>query len=397
MLLLTLAVAALCPTANAVSAAEKFALKDGDRVAFIGATLIERDRHYGEFEAMLRSRFPGLKLSFRNMAWPGDTTTVQLRPLNFGSLEKHLDVLKPTVIFVSYGGNEAYEGDAGLAKFIDGYKTILDLFAKTQARIVMISPTRHENLGPPFPDPAKINAHLEKYTAAMRQLAHDRDIHFVDFFDTLIGVDAPPKIPLTENGIHLSDYGYWRAAQVLTEELGCPEAQLDFGQGANRPGTQFELVPAQVLIPPPEGTPPSALQTIKPLKIQVAGLPVGNYDLRINGEAAAHGTAKEWEAGIVINGGKAFERGAQLRKEIVRKNLLFFNRWRAHNGEYIYGRRSSTSEGYDKTKDGGNSGNPSFPGEMAEFERLMQVSEAKADDLAKPQKYACEIVPRKSN
>ena len=31
-----------------------FQLKDGDRVALVGATLIERDRHYGHLETVLR-------------------------------------------------------------------------------------------------------------------------------------------------------------------------------------------------------------------------------------------------------------------------------------------------------------------------------------------------------
>src|SRR5690349_3865359 len=80
-----IALACTSGRANAEDAGPKLELRSGDRVALVGATFIERDRHYGEFESVLRSRFPGVRFSLRNMAWPGDTTTVQLRPLNFGT------------------------------------------------------------------------------------------------------------------------------------------------------------------------------------------------------------------------------------------------------------------------------------------------------------------------
>src|SRR4051812_38710412 len=85
-----------------------FELKDGDRVLFVGNTFLERDRHYGTIETMLRSRFPGRTWTLRNLAWPGDTTMVQLRPLNFGSPQEHIAAHRPTVVFVSYGMNEAF-------------------------------------------------------------------------------------------------------------------------------------------------------------------------------------------------------------------------------------------------------------------------------------------------
>lgn len=391
-----------------------FELKDGDRVALVGATLIERDRHYGELEAALRSRFPGRKLSFRNMAWPGDTTTVQLRPLNFGSLEQHLEAQKPTVILVSYGSNEAFEGEAGLEKFIGGYSSILDLLAKTGARVIVVSPLRQENLGAPLPDPAEVNRNLTIYTSAIARLAQERNLPFVDLFQSLVDSSPnPPAYPLTENGVHLTDYGYWKAAGVLARELGLHDApwsiEIDARGAAPRSNASgvrvsdlkkegeslsFHATDAQVPVPPPEGAPPDAWEGESARVIRVAGLSNGRYALRIDGKEVAAGTSEEWAAGVPIRSGPQFTQGALLRREIVWKNLLFFNRWRAHNGEYIYGRRSTTSEGYDRTKDGGNSGNPSFPGEMAEFERLIEQSDRKADELARPQTHAYELVYR---
>ena len=56
-----------------------------------------------------------------------------------------------------------------------------------------------------------------------------------------------------------------------------------------------------------------------------------------------------------------------------------------------------TSEDYDRSKDGGNAGNPSFPGEMAEFDRLLQASDRKADDLSKPLTHTYELLPAKAD
>ena len=66
-LLLTL----LC-TATSTRAAAPFELKDGDRVIFLGDTLIEREQHYGWIELMLTTRFPDRRVTFRNLGWSAD-------------------------------------------------------------------------------------------------------------------------------------------------------------------------------------------------------------------------------------------------------------------------------------------------------------------------------------
>ncbi|MGH8016691.1 MAG: hypothetical protein ACREIA_00090 [Opitutaceae bacterium] len=50
-----------------------FELRDGDRVVFLGDTVIERDQYHGWLEVMLASRFPGKNITFRNLGWSADT------------------------------------------------------------------------------------------------------------------------------------------------------------------------------------------------------------------------------------------------------------------------------------------------------------------------------------
>jgi hypothetical protein len=384
-------------------------LRDGDRIAFIGATLLERDRHFGYFESVQRSRYPGLHLSFSNMAWPGDTTTVQLRPLNFGSLEEHLARQKPSVAIVCYGSNEAFDGPAGLNSFLDGYRKLLDTLANTCRQVVLVSPIRHENLGPPLPDPAAHNENLGIYTKAIAKLAEERGLPFVDLFH---GLDSRSgsliEAPLTDNGIHLNTYGYWRAATALADSIGPPAAKwsveiaADTGDvapgelqvaeaSASKTGVRFTATAQALAVPAPQDRPPGARLGGPYPVLRVKGLDAGRYVLAIDGKGAATATAEEWTRGQRLADFPDFVRGDALREEVVWKNLLFFNRWRAHNGEYIYGRRSKTSEDWSRNKDGGNAGNPSFPGEMAKLERLIEESDRKADELAKPVPHVYEL------
>ena len=47
--------------------AEKFELRDGDRVVFLGNTLIEREQKYGYWELMLTMAWPERNITFRNL------------------------------------------------------------------------------------------------------------------------------------------------------------------------------------------------------------------------------------------------------------------------------------------------------------------------------------------
>src|SRR5580692_5706970 len=105
---------------SSLTAAEPFTLKDGDRVVFVGNTLIEREQRYGYWETAFTSRYPDKNVTFRNLGWSGDTVFGDARA-GFGKqidgfkhLKEHVLSLNPTVIIVGYGGNEAFDGPAGL-------------------------------------------------------------------------------------------------------------------------------------------------------------------------------------------------------------------------------------------------------------------------------------------
>ncbi len=399
LILGTVILAGICSQSREVAQPASKALlelQDGDRMVYYGNTLLERDRHYGMLETMFRSRFPGRKLSFRNLAWPGDTVHVQLRPLNFGSMELHLKVQKPSIILVSFGNNEAYDGQAGLQAYLKAYRRQLEMLTRTGAKIIILSPIRHEDLGTPFPNPSAYNENARSYSEATRQLARETGALYIDLYNTVIPPTTPTSATLTENGVHLNRYGYWRLSEVLAAQLGLTlrwQVVLDFSkqQLVTAQGTQlqhlnwkadgFSFTARDLILPnpAPEGAPENADHEAAHRRLQISGLPAGTFELLCDGKPIARASAQEWQRGLVLTADPAYQQVRQLRQKVIEKELLFFHRWRAHNGEYIYGRRSKPG--------GGNAGNPTFPLEFAELERLLVQTDAHLDQLASPQTH----------
>jgi hypothetical protein len=101
----------------------KFELRDGDRIALIGDTLIERDQRYGYLETLLSISNPDKNLVFRNLGWSGDTVGGISRSgfdppeAGFEQLRQQILAVKPTVVLVGYGMADSFAGEGGLPAF----------------------------------------------------------------------------------------------------------------------------------------------------------------------------------------------------------------------------------------------------------------------------------------
>src|SRR4051794_3082873 len=93
-----------------------FELKAGDRVVFLGDTLVEREQQFGWIELMLTTSFPARVFPFRTLGGGADTPAgdsrfglslmqAGLEPEDEGwkQLVKQLEQARPTVVFVGYG------------------------------------------------------------------------------------------------------------------------------------------------------------------------------------------------------------------------------------------------------------------------------------------------------
>lgn len=259
-----------------LSAADPFEFRDGDRVVFLGGTLIEREQKYGYWELALTLKNRGKSVTFRNLGWSGDTVFGESRggfdhadpTKGFDRLVSLTKELKPTVIVICYGQVESFEGQAGVGKFTKGLEKLLDALADTKARIVLMSPMPFD-YAPGLSRSSKRNAELGLYQTAMREVAARRNLEFFDLrgriADILIDL-AEHDPPLSENGMHLTETGYALTAGLLREPS------------------------------------PKSVDEVKKVSVLTAGQ-------------------------------------EKLREKIVEKNRLFFHRWRPQNETYLFGFR----------------------------------------------------------
>lgn len=340
--------------------AEPFRLRDGDRVVLVGNTLIEREQQYGYWETALTRRFPKTNVIFRNLGWSGDTVFGDARagfdtPVEgFRRLVERVLAEKPTVILVAYGANESFAGPAGLPHFVEGLRKLLDALAPSQARMTLFAPPRQEDLGRPLPDPQRHNQDLRLYGDAIREVAQQRGLGYVNLFELIAdGARATPPAPLTDNGIHYTAYGYWNSARALETGLGLPAEQwlVELRSAAQPPlvtGGQLkhaeeapltlEILDDLLPSPPPPGKTPATNGSVG-RRIRNLLLPPGTYALKIDGQTVGTGTQRQWAEGVAITSGPSFDQVEHLRQAIIAKNRLFFHRWRPQNETYLFGFR----------------------------------------------------------
>ena len=114
-------------------------LQEGDRVVFIGNTFADQLRMNNYLETLLTSQADVPGLTFRNLAWSGDTLTLRPRPLNFGSLDDHLKAQRADVIIACFGMNESFDGEAGLAEYTKAWEQFLQhLACRIQSSIMRV-------------------------------------------------------------------------------------------------------------------------------------------------------------------------------------------------------------------------------------------------------------------
>ncbi len=210
------ALLAICsPLAS--QAAPRLELRPGDHIAILGNALADRMQHSGWFEAMLQARFPHHSLTVRTLAVAGDEVDTWHRSQGFGSRDEWLAKTGADVVFAFYGGNESFAGEAGLPRFrADLTQFVGELRAKTfgangPMRVVLFTPIaseRHQD--PAFPDPTQHNLDLQRYAAAIADVAQQQEVACVDLFavsQQLFADAAARSHSLTVNGLHLTDAG----------------------------------------------------------------------------------------------------------------------------------------------------------------------------------------------
>ncbi|WP_375446049.1 PVC-type heme-binding CxxCH protein [uncultured Fibrella sp.] len=256
-LLIAVLLCAIGFSAFQASAPNALTVKKGSHIMLLGNNLGSRMMNYGHFETEMQVRYPDDMLYIRNMCDPGDTPGFRPRSSRFSpwafpgaekfrqrptetelanksdsqgtfeSPDEWLTRLKTDVIVAFFGYNESFQGPAGLAN----YKAELDAFVKhtlsqkyngaTPPQLALVSPIAFEDLSGTYdlPNGKKENENLALYTKAMREVADQHKIVFVDAFTPSQQWYAASKDPLTIDGSQLNDEGYKKLGTLLADQV----------------------------------------------------------------------------------------------------------------------------------------------------------------------------------
>ncbi|MCH7228361.1 PVC-type heme-binding CxxCH protein [Haloferula sp. A504] len=201
-------------------------LQKNDVVCLIGNGLADRMQHDGWVETLLQSGLADQQIAFRNMAFTGDTVTSRPRSKGFTSPEDYLKHCQADVIFVMFGYNESFKGEAGVAGFRNDLGSMIDKYraakfnGESEPRFVLFSPIAHEDHGDPnLPDGGSNNVNLALYTGAIKQVAGEKGVAFVDLFSASQSLYAKADSPITLNGVHLLPEGNRQLGEVIASAI----------------------------------------------------------------------------------------------------------------------------------------------------------------------------------
>ena len=196
----------------------------GDHVVIVGGGLADGMQHDGWLEAYLQSELPDLDLVFRNHGFSGDRIDHRPRVEGFPTADELLATSQADVILAMFGYNESFDGDpaqfgAALEEWIN-HTRAQNYSGEGAPRVVLFSPIAHENLSNPnLPDGRDNNSRLAAYSEAMKAVADDKDVQYVDLFGPSQALYHGAASPLTVNGVHLNSDGNRQIAEVIVESL----------------------------------------------------------------------------------------------------------------------------------------------------------------------------------
>ena len=372
----------LALAAASARAADGFELRSGDRVVFLGSAVVEREQLAGYWETALTSAFPDRDVTFRNLGWSGDTVWGEARASFDTQREGYQRLLdrtracKPTVIFLGYGTNESFAGAAGLPAFRAQLNKLLDDLTPTKARFVLLAPPQFEADSWRAGNLKERQHDLQVYTDAMREIAGKRGAQFVEEFCQV------PRMadPLTDDGMHLTPFGYWDTAAGLLAVLQAPVRRLRL---IELDGLASREVSQEFLPNPPAPPHPTTQERADDCMVIARNLKPGKYTLKIDGKPVYTADAATWmhpaSGRVLVPKGPALDQAEKLRRTIVEKDRLYFERWRPENETYLFGFR--------KHEQGQNAK------EIPQFDPLIAQKEALIAKLRKPVPHTYQLVP----
>lgn len=244
----------------------------GSHIILIGNNLGSRMMNFGHFETEMHLRYPDSLLYIRNMCDGGNTPGFRPHsgrpsPWAFPGADKFQTELarnsdsqghyetpdewitrhKADIIIAFFGYNESFQGKQGL----ENYKAELDAFIKhtldqkynglTPPQLAIVSPIAFENLSDKYdlPDGKQENENLALYAEAMKEIAANNKVLFLDAYSPSAKWFESTADQLTVDGSQLNDEGYRKFSVLLADGV--------FGEASAKAAVHRELVHAAVM------------------------------------------------------------------------------------------------------------------------------------------------------
>jgi len=311
------------PAARPAPTPKGWGLKDGDRVIFVGDSITHQCLYTQYVEDYFFTRYPKLRLKFRNAGVSGDRAQDAL-----DRFDDDIASFKPTVATVLLGMNDGQYQDFNAEIFktyAEGMTKLCDRLDSLKCRVILMSPTMFdhqafEQMVAKDPakskgkDPQNYNAVLAFFGKWGQEVARKRGYGFVDLFSplnelTTVQRKIDPNFTLIGDAIHPGPDGQLIMAYELLKQTG--ELGGVFGNGVKAIDGKWQAIgPAQVSDVSGEvgktvtyTAKPATLPWIVPADADlgyklsraghtgsqeshiVVGLRAGYYSLQINGQA----------------------------------------------------------------------------------------------------------------
>ena len=397
-----------------------FQFRNNDHVVLLGGTFVERAQSYGYLETALNSLAGDAEVTFRNLGWSADNVFAESRGIfdtpakGYERMIEHVRAEEPTVIVLCYGQNEAMDfsaDSAGLDKFTNQLKQLHKDLLPTGAEIIFVTPHPFAETSAPLPNAARWNSRLKVYADAVTSVGESLNVPVIDLYTGFLeylqqSVAGSIKAPLrssdvgvhpdlararlqglSENGMHWNSAGYCSLSPLLRDRIS--------GREVSRPVVAVDLV--EKLVSPTSGQVRNVVWSttnsaevkfeFRPDFLWAEPLVVALNDAKFQGPDSLRVTVAVADGGDAVpvkltaapstdDETMRFSSGVNeqfeaLRELTVRKNELYFHRWRPQNITYLFGFR--------KHEQGNNAV------EIAQFDPLVDELEKQIHDLKQPQ------------
>jgi hypothetical protein len=290
-------------------------VRNGDRVAWIGSSSTRIGVWTRTLEFLLRTRHPGLELTFQNCTTGGGSFETCLE-----HLDGWLDESRPTLVFFNFGANDAGAGPEGLLWFKDRMRRCVAKARDRGARVILLTPQAS--------DPRKTKrdhvAWRTLYAETMLSYGRSRGWDVVDIHHPLemmqeVNRRDDPNYSILRDSIHLTDPAYVAWGFFLFDRLNLPFVRslasltaagrvraaenCDIREVELGPGSiAFTRIDRVLPVLPPMPLPPRLgvpLEVHSRYMLKVAGLAEAEYEILCEGRPI--GVAKAGDLGLGVN------------------------------------------------------------------------------------------------